>query len=301
VVLLIGGLSTIFVTHPIADARAQSQTLARSQLRIVVAENFWGSIVRQEVASRGQLTSIITNPNADPHSYEPTTGDARLLAQAQYVVYNGAGYDPWISKLLSANPVNGRIVLNIGDFLGKKEGDNPHMWYSSSYVTRVANRVASDLQKLDKQDGSYFRAQNFHFLHVALKPYFDEIKLIGRKYHGTPVGATESIFVYLASDLRLNLISPPGFMKSLSEGTEPTARDKATFDDQVTHKQIKMFVFNIQNSTPDTASLEQKVKSERIPVVAITETLQPASASFQAWQLAQLKVLAAGLARATSH
>jgi zinc/manganese transport system substrate-binding protein len=274
---------------------------AGNVLRIVVAENFWGSIVKQEAGEHGGVLSIISNPNADPHSYEPSTGDARLLAQAQYVVYNGAGYDPWVQKLLAANPVRGRSVLSVGDFLGKKEGDNPHVWYSPSYVTRVSNRVAADLGRLDRSDASYFGRQRDHFLKVTLKPYFQEIATIARKYHGVPVGATESIFVYLASALRLNLVTPPGFMKALSEGTEPTAQDKATFDDQISHKQIKLMVFNLQNSTPDTTSLEQKAKSGGIPVVPITETLQPAGASFQSWQLAQLKALAAALKKATGH
>jgi zinc/manganese transport system substrate-binding protein len=268
---------------------------------VIVAENFWGSIVKQAAGSHAQVVSIITNPNSDPHSYEPTTGDARALAQAQYVVYNGAGYDPWVQKLLAANPVHGRSVLNIGDLIGKKEGDNPHMWYSPTYVTRVANKVEADLARLDRADSRYFAGQRDHFLKATLKGYFGEIATIARRYHGVPVGATESIFVYLASALHLNLITPPGFMKALSEGTEPTAQDKATFDDQIAHRQIKVFLFNIQNATPDATSLEQKAKSEGIPIVAITETLQPAGASFQGWQLSQLQALARALAKATGH
>jgi zinc/manganese transport system substrate-binding protein len=286
--------------RPATGAQARAQH-AGKVLQIVVAENFWGSIVKQEAGAHAHVVSIITNPNADPHAYEPSTGDARLMAQAQYVMFNGAGYDPWVQKLLAANPVRGRIVLNVGDLIGKKEGDNPHMWYSPSYVTRVTNKVAADLKSLDRADAGYFGSLNNRFLTVTLRPYFQEISTISRKYHGVSVGATESIFVYLASALHLNLVTPPGFMKALSEGTEPTAQDKATFDDQVSHKKIKVFVFNIQNSTPDTSSLERKAKSEGIPIVPITETLQPASASFQSWQVNQLKSLAGALHRATGH
>ncbi|MBV9281451.1 MAG: zinc ABC transporter substrate-binding protein, partial [Chloroflexi bacterium] len=267
----------------------------------VVAENFWGSIARQEAGNRAQVTSIIVNPNADPHAYEPTTQDARLMADARYVVYNGAGYDPWAPKLLAANPVKGRRVLNVGDLIGKKEGDNPHMWYSPSYVARVAARMTADFKGLDPGDAAYFDRQHARFMNVSLKAYHQEIGLIARAYHGVPVGATESIFQYLAQALRLNLITPYGFMKAISEGTEPTAQDKATFDRQVTQKQIKVFVFNSQNSTPDVNALLAKAKAERIPIVAITETLQPATATFQAWQTAQLRALQAALHRATGR
>jgi zinc/manganese transport system substrate-binding protein len=268
---------------------------------VVVAENFWGSIARQEAGNRAQVTSIIVNPNADPHAYEPTTADARLMADARYVIVNGAGYDPWAPKLISANPVKGRRVLIVGDLLGKKEGDNPHLWYSPDYVSRVAARITADYKALDAKDAAYFDQQHSHFVSISLKQYHQEISLIARRYHGAPVGATESIFQYLAAALKLNLITPNGFMKAISEGTEPTAQDKATFDRQVTSKQIKVLVFNSQNSTPDVSALLNKARSERIPIVPITETLQPATASFQDWQTAQLRALQRALARATGH
>jgi zinc/manganese transport system substrate-binding protein len=284
-----------------STASALSTVQSAKPLQVVVAENFWGSIAKQEAGSHARVISIITNPNADPHAYEPTATDARLVADARYVILNGAGYDPWGQKLLAANPVRGRAVLVIGDLLGKKEGDNPHMWYSPDYVARVADRITADLKRLDPKDAAYFTRQHTHFMTVDLKSYHAVINDISQKYHGVPVGATESIFVYMAQALHLNLTTPPGFMKAISEGTEPTAVDKATFDDQVTHKKIKVFIFNSQNSTPDTAALEQKAKANGIPVVAITETLQPASATFQAWQVAQLKALERALARATGH
>ena len=295
-----GGAADGATTKPTQGSQGVSKPPG-GKLRVVVAENFWGSIARQEAGSKADVTSIITNPNADPHGYEPTISDARLFAQAQYVVINGAGYDPWASKLLAANPVTCRRVLVIGDLIGKKECDNPHLWYGPSYVTHVADRVTSDLSAADPHDAGYFRRQHAQFINGALKDYFDEISLIKTRYRGVPVGATESIFVYLASALGLNLITPPGFMKALSEGTEPTAQDKAAFDQQISEKKIKVLAYNSQNSTPDVTSLVNKARSQHIPVVPMTETLQPAGASFQAWQLGQLKALAAALHTATGR
>src|ERR1051326_5528159 len=87
-------------------------------LSVVAAENFWGSIASQLGGDRVAVTSIITNPDTDPHDYEPTPADARTLASAKYVIVNGIGYDPWASKLIDANPVTGRAVLNVGDLVG---------------------------------------------------------------------------------------------------------------------------------------------------------------------------------------
>jgi zinc/manganese transport system substrate-binding protein len=302
----IAALAVVIITSGLLSgassaAGTASPSSARSPLRVAVAENYWGSIAKQLGGSRAQVTSIITNPNADPHAYEPTVSDARLMANAQYVVFNGAGYDPWVQKLLSANPVKGRRELNIGDLNGKKEGDNPHMWYSPTDVARVAAQITRDYQRLDPKDAAYFGRQHTHFTNAALSAYHREIALIAHRYHGVPVGATENIFEYIAQALHLKLITPPSFMKAISEGTEPTAQDKAAFDQQITHKQIKVLVYNSQNATPDTSALESKAKQEHVPIVAITETLQPATASFQAWQTVQLRALQAALHKATGR
>jgi zinc/manganese transport system substrate-binding protein len=268
---------------------------------VVAAENFWGSIARQIGGNHASVTSVINNPDTDPHGYEPTPADARTIASAGYLIENGAGYDPWVEKLVRANPVSGRAVLDVARLNGVAEGGNPHMWYSPADVIRVADRIASDLGKLDPTDSSYFDRQSRQFKEVGLKQY-DELRAsIRGKYSGVPVAASESIFAYLASDLGLNLITPPGFMKAISEGTDPTAQDKQTFDQQVSQRQVKVFVYNRQNSLPDVDAVKRKAEAEGIPVVAITETLDPATATFQDWQVAQLQALTQALARATGR
>ncbi len=266
-----------------------------SKVTVVAAENFWGSIATQVGGDRAQVTSVIVNPDTDPHAYEATPGDARLIAEARYVIVNGAGYDPWAPKLLDANPVSGRTVLTVGDLFGKKEGDNPHMWYSPSYVDQVVDRIASDLGKIDYADADYFKQQGANYKTVALKDYHDTIKTIKSKYAGTKIGATESIVSYIADGLGLNLITPYTYLKAISEGTDPTPADKAAIENEIATKTIKVFVFNSQNSTPDVKALVDKAKAQGIPVTTVTETLAPANTTFQDWQTGQLKNLLAAL------
>jgi zinc/manganese transport system substrate-binding protein len=261
------------------------------QVEVVAAENFWGSIATQIGGAHAHVTSIIVNPDTDPHAYEATPGDARLIALAKYVIVNGVGYDSWAPKLIDANPVSGRTVLNVGDLFGKKEGDNPHMWYSPSYVDQVVDRIASDLSRIDPADASYFRAQATQYKTVALKDYHDTINTIKQKYAGTKVGATESIFSYLADGTGLNCVTPYSYLKAISEGTDPSAADKAEVEKEIATKEIKVFVFNSQNSTPDIQGLVDRATAKGIPVVTITETLAPPTATFQDWQTKQLKDL----------
>jgi zinc/manganese transport system substrate-binding protein len=285
-------LVALFATACGLSSTAQS---SNGKVSIVAAENFWGSIARQLGGDRVAVTSIISNPDTDPHSYEATPQDARLIATANYVIVNGAGYDPWAPKLAAANPVSGRVLLDVGVLNGVQEGGNPHMWYSPAYVTRVIDRITADLKQLDSADSAYFDQQNTAYKNTSLKEYDDTIAAIKQKYSGVPVGATESIFAYMSPTLGLNLITPVEYMKAVSEGTDPSAADKATVDQQVALRQIKVLVFNSQNSTPDVQSLVNKARANGMPVVQITETLSPAGATFQDWQTKQLQALLTAL------
>lgn len=260
-------------------------------IQVVAAENFWGSIAGQLGGERVRVTSIISNPDTDPHEYEATPNDARLIARARYVIENGAGYDPWVPRLLSANPAPGRATLDAGALVGVRPGGNPHIWYSPGHVERVMDRITADLKRLDPAGSQYFDERATLYRNEGLKEYREVIAAIRTRYGGTPVGASESIFAYLAPATGLNLVTPPGYMKAISEGTDPGAEDKATVDRQVTSGQVRVFVLNSQNSAPAVQAVAGKARAAGIPVVEITETLSPADVTFQDWQVRQLRAL----------
>jgi zinc/manganese transport system substrate-binding protein len=282
-------------------ASGASRSASGGPIRVVAAENFWGSIASQLGGSRVQVTSIVTNPATDPHDYEPTAIDARALAGARLAIVNGIGYDPWASKLLAANPVDGRIDLDVGDLVSLRPGANTHRWYSPADVHRVIGAIAADLAKLDPTHATSYRGRQARFETTGLARYKRLIATIRRRYHGVPVGASESIFVPLAQALRLDLITPSSFLQAISEGTDPTAADIATIDRQVARRQIEVWVVNSQNGTPDVARITDAARKKGIPVTSLTETLSPATATFQAWQAHQLRALAAALHRATGR
>ena len=261
-----------------------------SALQVVAGQNFWGSIATQLGGTKADVQSVVTDPNADPHEYESNANDARAFATANLVILNGAGYDTWAGKLLSASPNQGRHVLTVADVLGKKEGDNPHFWYNPDWVIKIADKITAEYKSLDSGDAAYFDQQRAAFT-TALQPYTQRLHEIKQKFAGVPVGATESIFVYLATYLGLNLISPPEFMQAVAEGNDPPADTVATFQNQVTTKAIKVLVYNVQTSTAVTNNLKVLATQSGIPVVGVSETLQPETATFQEWQDSQLIAL----------
>jgi zinc/manganese transport system substrate-binding protein len=268
---------------------------AATPIRIVVAENTWGGIVGEVAQPYGAVTSIVHSPSADPHDYEATPSDARDVAEARYVVLNGLGYDTWAQRLLDANPDSHRIVLNVGARLHFSADANPHVWYSPAAVAAFAKFVAADLARLDPAHRAQYAANEKQFMTHSLAEYHRLIASIAARDAGVPIGGSESLIEPIAAALGLRVITPPSFLRAVAEGGEPTAADKATIDAQIAGHEIRVLVYNSQNATPDVQRIVGEAQRANIPIVAFTETPKPADATFEAWQVAQLRALAQAL------
>ena len=299
-VLISLGLAAALAGFPAPGAGAAPLPARDSDapVRIVAAENFWGSIAGQLAGARGSVTSVISSPDTDPHDYEARPSDARAFASAQLVVVNGAGYDSWAQKLLDADPGDGRRVVDVGRLVHVRDGGNPHHWYSPSVVNRVVARVTSDLKRLDPRHAAYYDGRRATFDTKSLARYHALIGSISQRFADAPIGASESIVTPMAQALGLRLLTPESFLDAITEGTDPTAHDKSTADAQIEQHRIDVFVFNRQNATPDVRRLVDAAEAAGIPVVPVTETLTPARATFQAWQSRQLAALERALTRA---
>ncbi|MDQ6746028.1 MAG: zinc ABC transporter substrate-binding protein [Actinomycetota bacterium] len=267
----------------------------------MAAEDFWGSIATQLGGGKVAVRSIIVNPGTDPHAYEPTASDAIAVARSRLAIVNGIGYDAWASKLIAANSSSSRKVLDVGKLLGLREGDNPHQWYAPASVRRVIEQIVAEYERLDPQHSAYFNRQRAAFETRDLAPYYGLIRAIRARYGGVPVGYSESIFQPLGQALGLKLLTPYTFAKAIAEGSDVSAADKQTVDAQAQHRLIKLWVYNPQNVTPDVQRVNQGARAARIPIAAITETLSPASASFEQWQVAELQNLQRALHQATGR
>ena len=302
-----GGVSPsalVLVVVAVASLAACSSGVgarASGRIRVVAAENFWGSIAKQIAGAAADVTSVISNPATDPHDYEPTAEDARAIAGSTLVIENGVGYDPWMRQLVAADGSARPAVLDVGKLLGIGAGGNPHQWYSRAAVGRVITRVAADLEAADPKHRSVYRHNERELVGSGFAEYDALIAHIRATYSGTPIGASESIVTPLAETLGLDLVTPPKFLDAVAEGNDPAASDKATVDRQVQDHRIKVLVFNRQNSTPDVQRLVDEARHAHIPVATITETLTPANATFEAWQVGELRALSNALAQATGR
>jgi zinc/manganese transport system substrate-binding protein len=264
-----------------------SKSNVSAQLKVVAAENFWGSLMAQLCGTHCNVTSIVTDPNADPHEYEASSVAAQKIANAKIVVVNGAGYDDWALKLISASNNPNRTILNVANFLGVANGSNPHLWYNPTYVNATVKQMYLDLVKADPSNASYY-AQQYSTLNSSLKQTYSRISKIKSQFAGTKVAATEDIFVYLANATSLDLISPPAFMQAIAEGNDPPVQSVSEFQNQLQNKNVSVLVYNEQTATPLTQQMKQIAAENNITIVGVTETIQPPDASYQEWMTSEL-------------
>jgi zinc/manganese transport system substrate-binding protein len=266
------------------------------EVQVVAAENVYGDIAAQIGGPHVSVTSILTNPDADPHLFEPGTANGLAVADAEVVLQNGLGYDAFMSKLEDAAPKGDRIVVSIADVLGVHGKDaNPHLWYDVPALGRIAGAIASALERADPRHSSAYRAGLARF-DGSLGPLRREVAAIRSRFQGTPVAYTEPVPGYLVTAAGLRNLAPDSFTRPIEEGTEPPPSSVATMDGLIARHRVRVLLYNRQAVSPITARLREAARSAGIPVVPVRETL-PSHLSFQHWQLAQARALAAALGR----
>ena len=267
-------------------------SIPTSTVTVVAAEDTWGSVVSQIGGRYVNVVSVMTDPNADPHEYEASMLTARTFARSSIAIVNGAGYDDWASKLLAANPSATRSEINVASLLHARSGANPHFWYDPKYVEQISHAVVSVLATKFPTHRSYFEANEARFI-SSMHTLEGQIGALRRVYGGRSFGATEDIFVYFARFAGLKLISPPSFMRAVAEGNDPSVASIIAMQSQIESHQISALVFNTQTITPLTDSMKSLARSFSIPVVGISEIIEPVGASYQKWISDETNAIAA--------
>ena len=257
-------------------------------VKVVAAENFYGDVAAQIGGANIAVTSILTNPDQDPHLFEASAETAKALADAKVVVVNGVDYDPWMEKLLKASKVPGRKEVVVGQLVGRKAGDNPHLWYDPAYVKAAAHALVADLDAVDPAHKADYDNGEAQFLD-SLKPLDAKIADMRKKYAGLPVTASEPVFGYQAGLIGLNVHNEK-FALAVMNNAEPGASEVAAFESDLKGHKVKAMLYNAQASEPAVGRLVQMAKDNSIPVVGVSET-EPPHSTYQQWMLGQLEAL----------
>ena len=264
-------------------------------IKIVAAEDFYGNVAQQLGGDKVSVTSILSDPNVDPHEYESSVQDGIAITNANIVIENGLDYDTWMDKLLSASPNPDRILLTAGTIAPDQLMDNPHVWYGIDNISAIASAITNALIKKDPADTVLFQ-NNLAAFNASLAPITAKMDEIRTQYAGTAVGLTETIYLYQTEPMGLGVLTPFTFEKAIAEGNDPSAQDVEIANNQIASKLISVLIYNSQTVTPITTNLENAAQAQGIPVVPVTETMPP-SDTYQSWMLDELGALEAALAK----
>jgi zinc/manganese transport system substrate-binding protein len=283
--LIVGGFTAFVMTV---------STAAAAPVTVVAAENFYGDIARQIGGAQVAVTSILTNPDQDPHEFEASPSTARAFADAAVVIVNGAGYDGWAEKLLSASPDASRAVVVVTALVPETAGDNPHVWYDPAAMPALAEALCGLFVKLDPAHQTDY-ARRLTIFRRSIKPIEDRIAEMRTKYSGKPVTATEPVFGYMAAALGLDMRNA-GFQLAVMNDTEPSAGAVAAFEKDLRARAVKVLLYNSQTSQALTRRMQKIATQAGVPAVGVTET-EPRGKDYQEWMLSQLNALDRALAR----
>ncbi|ABO07359.1 putative cation ABC transporter, periplasmic cation-binding protein [Burkholderia mallei PRL-20] len=277
-----------------ALALASAAFAQNATLKIVAAENFYGDVAKQIGGARVAVSSVLSNPDQDPHLFEASPKVARELQHADLVIYNGADYDPWMAKLLAASKNAKRATVVVAELVGKKAGDNPHLWYDPATMPAAARALAAALGSADPAHKAEYDANLAKFV-ASMKPIDAKVAGLRARYKGVPVTATEPVFGYMADAIGLDMRNPR-FQLATMNNTEASPADIAAFENDLKRRQVHVLIYNSQAVEPMTKRMLKLAQDARVPTVSVTET-QPAGKTFQQWMLAQLDALGAALGK----
>src|ERR1700722_8556833 len=257
-------------------------------VKVVAAENFYGDIANQIGGANVAVTSILSNPDDDPHLFEASPETAKALSDAKVVIVNGVDYDPWMEKLLSAHKAAGRKEIVVAALVGRKPGDNPHLWYDPAYMKAAAKALAADLTAVDPAHKADYEQGEAKFLD-SLKSMDDKIAAMRKSYAGQPVTASEPVFGYQAGLIGLKVHNEK-YALAIMNNAEPTPSEVAGFENDLKGHKVKAMLYNSQASEPAVGKLVDLAKANGVPVVGVSET-EPSNSTYQAWMMGQLDAL----------
>ena len=257
-------------------------------VKVVAAENFYGDLASQIGGANVAVTSILSNPEDDPHLFEASPETAKALTDAKVVIVNGVDYDPWMEKLLSAHKALDRKEIIVARLVGHKPGDNPHLWYDPAYMKAAAMALVADLIAVDPAHKADYEQGEAKFLD-SLKPLDDKIATMHKSYAGQPITASEPVFGYQAGLIGLKVHNEK-YALAVMNNAEPTPSEVAAFENDLKGKKVKAMLYNAQASEPAVGKLVQLAKDNNIPVVGVSET-EPPNSTYQDWMMGQLNAL----------
>ena len=276
---------------PSAAGGTSAAAASTAKITAIGAENEYADVISQVGGRYVQASSIMSNPNTDPHTFEASPAVAREISAARLVVQNGVGYDDWATTIENAAPSDGRKVIDVQQLLDLPDSTpNPHLWYDPSTMPAVANAIAADLGQIDPAHAPYYKANAASFI-ASLAAWGKALATFKAAHPGTPVATTEPVADYMLQAAGTDNLTPWTFQADIMNGTDPSPQNTALQDSLFTQHKVKVFLYNQQVTDSLTESFIKLANENGIPVVGVYETMPTPGYTYQTWMEAEVNAL----------
>jgi zinc/manganese transport system substrate-binding protein len=279
-----------------SDTSGSHQAVASSKVAVVASTNVYGDITEQIGGDKVSVTSIISDPDQDPHSYEANTQNQLTLSKAKVVIENGGGYDDFVDRMLKSGNSSAEVInaVKVSGKTAPKGGElNEHVWYDFPTVAKVTDSIAAALGKADPGAAATF-TKNAEAFKAKLKPMEAKEAQIKKEHGGEGVAITEPVPLYMLDASGLVDKTPAAFSEAIEEGDDVSPKVLQATLALFSAKQVEALVYNAQTSGPQTEKSEAAAKAAGIPVVPVTETL-PQGKDYLGWMTDNVDALAGAL------
>ena len=270
---------------------------AGSPVAVVTSTDVYGDIVKTIGGDAVAVTSVIDNPDKDPHEYEADAQTQLALSKAQLVVENGGGYDDFIDTMLAAN-AGQPTVVNVVEVSGydpePAEGEfNEHLWYDFATMEKLATRLSSDLAAVRPDQAATFEANAKAFT-TELAELEQAEADIKADHGGVGVAVTEPVPLYLLDAAGLVNKTPEEFSEAIEEDTDVAPAVLQATVSLFDQGQVGLLAYNEQTVGPQTDRVLQAAQANGVAVVPVTETL-PAGETYLSWMQKNVDAVAAAV------
>jgi zinc/manganese transport system substrate-binding protein len=259
---------------PAPSAAAPAPGAPARTLTVVASTNVWGDIATRVAGPSAQVRSIIADPSTDPHSYEGTPADAAAIGEADLVVYNGGGYDEFVTQALEASPGAREKSIEAYALRPDQAEENEHVWFDPGTVTAVAREVATRLGQADPSQAQALNQRADEFAGQVGR-INQQLAAIGQARPGLQGLSSEPVPFYLERAAGITDATPEEFAEAIEAETDPPAAAVAETNAVLTNRGVNVLFFNPQTESPVTQNLRTLADQATIPVVEVGETLPP--------------------------
>lgn len=280
-VLSVAGLVAIGATACAAgDADGDAQVGEGSAdgeetgLVIVASIDVYEDLVRAVVGDTAEVEAMVDNPAMDPHSYEATPQDRLRVEQADVLIANGGGYDPFLTRLASSADKEAdvyQVIEGENEHADGSEGpyENEHIWYDLSAMSGFVEDFAEHMGDLVPENAELY-AQNA----ADMAGEIDELDERNRAIEadGLSFLATEPVSQFLLLDAGFEDLTEESFIAAIEHGDDVSPRLYQDALDTVAGDEIDLLAYNEQTETNQSQQIRVAAEDAGVPVLEFIET-----------------------------